>query len=107
VQSLLDLGEPPDRVAVLVGLSAAEVRKCEPASRANTSAVATPDPLLRVVVSRVVALVGAFTAVAVVGGDPVAVATATGVGIAAAWTRRTLQVLLLRGGHDRSRSAAS
>jgi len=38
VQSLLDLGEPPARVAVLVGLTAAEVRKLR-----RTAAAAAED----------------------------------------------------------------
>ena len=37
VQSLLDLGEPPARVAVLVGLSAAEVRKLKRTAAAEDS----------------------------------------------------------------------
>ncbi len=37
VQSLLDLGEPPAHVAVLVGLSAAEVRKLKRTAAAEDS----------------------------------------------------------------------
>lgn len=37
VQSLLDLGEPPARVAVLVGLTAAEVRKLRRTAAAEDS----------------------------------------------------------------------
>ena len=37
VQSLLDLGEPPARVAVLVGLTAAEVRKLKRTAAAEDS----------------------------------------------------------------------
>jgi len=50
VQSLLDRGEPPARVAVLVGLTAAEVRKlkrtaaAEDSTESSGQAVETPDP---------------------------------------------------------------
>ena len=37
MQSLLDLGEPPARVAVLVGLSAADVRKLKRTAAAEDS----------------------------------------------------------------------
>jgi len=50
VQALLDLGEPPARVAVLVGLSVAEVRKLKRTAAAEDSnengegEVEAPDP---------------------------------------------------------------
>jgi len=43
VQSLLDLGEPPARVAVLVGLTAAEVRKLRRTAAAAEDSTETSE----------------------------------------------------------------